>query len=233
MAVAMALAEKTASSTSMQGQQQHHCLAIVQVLATAVAIKHAATAQALGCFLLLNMTINCHQKHMKNCSNALSKAVVAQVACQNKLLPVSSKSYGKSQWAWEKQNQSNNQPVATDTHKQDGIMAQWQQWCSSCGLWSKWWWQKSNFRIIAAINQQQQLQNAMVLATAQKSENRSNHSRKIWKKLMKQQLTKICGSNRATCFAASNGGRESFSPLITINWLQRLPDMPCYGPQWS
>jgi len=37
------------------------------------------------------------------------------------------------------------------------------------------------------------------------------------------------GSDRATCFAASDGGRESFSPLITINWLQRLPEMPCYG----
>jgi len=67
----------------MQGQQQHHCLAIVLVLATAVAIKQAATAKALGSFLLLNTTINCHQYHKKSCSNTLSMAIVvlAKINC--------------------------------------------------------------------------------------------------------------------------------------------------------
>jgi len=45
MAVAMASVDKMASSTSMQCQRQHQCLAIV--LATAVAAQQAATANGI------------------------------------------------------------------------------------------------------------------------------------------------------------------------------------------
>jgi len=47
MAVAMASVDKMASSTSMQHQWQHQCLAVVLVLATAVAAQQAATANGI------------------------------------------------------------------------------------------------------------------------------------------------------------------------------------------